>query len=316
MQVLEFVTHLARKQETEDAATLDTGSLSVSSNDDFGNGSGSISEDSSFTSSAISSPSSSNIKDEDGMSLASPAKSVRFSLQLNQFHEPVLCLTRGKEVHNNAGLIISTKSVCFNLKENQSYEDQSELSQEERKHCWYDNRDIENFEEQAIEDARTIIFRNSTTSLLPKDNQRVKMWFKGGNGSFLTGNNATSSPNTNEILKSLQQTFEVCSKAKSDRIRRNFQHRDALEQVYEQHGEMMGLEHFLVSPLRGDPQALRRFILDQGRAFHIMAQSSTQQQQSPKSLADTLAHVSKCVSRPSRLMSHETALAHSRAMSA
>jgi len=234
----------------------------------------------------------------------SPVKSVRFSLERNQIH-PVVGLGKPPPMSP-----CQNKAVRFGLQRNQYYPPPPPAtSTVPLPELWYNAATLDQWQEQALRDAK---------ALFPEATE-LKSWLGGGcasKPSSSTTNDDDGRPqqqqhklnnnNTMNITNAIQQTLTACSKSQSDRLRRNFGHRDDLEAAYADHDELVGLEHFVLCPRRGDPRALQRLILAQGQfCVHRNSGNSTER---------TLAHVSKCLSRPSRLMAQELALAHFRSL--
>ena len=161
------------------------------------------------------------------------------------------------------------KSVRFEFEETTVHETPP-MTDEECEAYWYDRTTLQFLRAQANLDAKAAFHKEAAHTLLRAYKQACR---------------AKSEDAMNQVGKSMKES------------------REAMRLVYYE-GDGQGLEKCVTNRVRGDSKGLCTFVLDQIR-FHTERDDSLTVETKEK----LMAHISQCISRPSRLLSYQLALA-------
>ena len=262
----------------------------------------------------------------------------RFEVHLGQdSNSPLQCQIESISASHGQALLpdffhLFVDKVRFCLEKNEYHLPTcNDLTDEEYELCWYTKEDTEKFREDMACAARSVFLKK-------------KSWL-----SWLR----TDSIDFNEDADSILNAYDACmrknfadetSSPRPPALRDAStaaiafaKHEEALCRMYSTSEDLYGLEHFAVTLFRGGPQGRCRFVLEQGQ---VSIQQRKQEdeggtsscinsindvndkslpprrpsQEHDETKALTLAHVSQCISRPSRIFAHEMAKAQAKAM--
>lgn len=299
--------------------------------------------------------------------VASKAKSTLHA-KAAAMREPETTMVFGKNALHQMKQQSLKRSVRFSLEKNQYHPAAViHLTEEEYNLCWYSKESKERFREDSIRAARQVFLENDysyffsawfDTQQKPKFNEYVTHILdayafcseptletpvpssKDNNSSTRTAptNEGNDGPGSGELHPNHLKQYQV-----------------ALREMYKANDDTLGLELFILTPFRGEPEGLRKFVLEQGyisfrqngssvpfasktsegeeeeeqvEEEHDQEQEeqywttkpeqqqrttttrkSRQQLEEEDYLAQSLAVVSRSISRPSRLLAHEFAKA-------
>ncbi|KAL7569635.1 hypothetical protein ACA910_008293 [Epithemia clementina (nom. ined.)] len=291
------------------------------------------------------------------------------------------------------------RRVCFCLERNQYFQPPSlyqDMSDDEFENCWYAKDSREIFKDDSIEAAKEVFLKKKKTTaaayfasalLLPStsfftSSSFFSSWFQAKKLEFnphadyiLNAYDACSEPEMDmEMQQDNNNSSNIHNKNPaineeilSEKHQQRLKFRTALREMYKTTDEMPGLEHFILTPFRGEPESLRSFVLEQAyygwrrkgsllsrktslslsrskgsrsedqeqeedtlerlssdeearlemeeqaeveqRLSLLTPQQLQQQMEEEEQMAHSLALISRCISRPSRLLAHELAKA-------
>ena len=197
-----------------------------------------------------------------------------------------------------------------------------DMTEEECTACWYHKESKDLFREESASSARKAFLKKQSFSY-----SYFFSWFQ------------QATPDFNEFADCILDAYDSCAEPElemdnleptgsviglstvssfvPDYSYQQQPYRQSLCDMYSSCDDIPGLEHFILSPFRGEPESLRTYVLDQAR-FRLQRNRSCdptsltsecsrldQPFRHEDGITNTLAYVSRCISRPSRLLAHE-----------
>ncbi|KAL7555474.1 hypothetical protein ACA910_006135 [Epithemia clementina (nom. ined.)] len=196
------------------------------------------------------------------------------------------------------------------------------LTPEEWEACFYDKFDIKRFHEDSMRAAMSIFLQAKNKTVAggsgPTSNRVAAWWNHTVQNN--SNNKATTSVGHREMADGLIQAYTTCTGAVSEPTMTNtiaLVDLATLTRLYQQQAELPGLERFVLRSVRGEAPELCRFVLDHVQYSLQRAGTGQSAHNKNKVLVEqstTLAHVSQCISRPSRILAHAMAKAQAAAL--
>eukprot|EP00527_Entomoneis_sp_CCMP2396_P004006 CAMPEP_0198149528 /NCGR_PEP_ID=MMETSP1443-20131203/47063_1 /TAXON_ID=186043 /ORGANISM="Entomoneis sp., Strain CCMP2396" /LENGTH=394 /DNA_ID=CAMNT_0043814605 /DNA_START=55 /DNA_END=1239 /DNA_ORIENTATION=+ len=181
---------------------------------------------------------------------------------------------------------VEAKKVRFNLDENVLIESPLGflLEEEEIEESWYSEEQVDLFRENTVIVSRAFLLQNKP------------------------------------CLQTFAAAFQFCSKKRNERSHKeNTLLRAKLAKLYmdnetsKNNSHLVGLEHVCLTSIRGDVKKLRQFCLDHAWSI-VQTREQTTGEVTEDQAHAIIAHISQCVSKPSKVMAYEMAVAQAYAL--
>ncbi|KAL7561443.1 hypothetical protein ACA910_010935 [Epithemia clementina (nom. ined.)] len=266
------------------------------------------------------SSSSSSHNSPDNAPCPRPPHDERFVIDAHEENEVVVDDDDEEEEEEDANLYSCVRFRSMN--EWEYIDGPGILTPEEWEACFYDKFDIKRFHEDSMRAGMSIFLQAKNKTVAggsgPTSNRVAAWWNHTVQNN--SNNKATTSVGHREVADGLIQAYTTCTGAVSEPTMTNtiaLVDLATLTRLYQQQAELPGLERFVLRSVRGEAPELCRFVLDHVQYSLQRAGTGQSAHNKNKVLVEqstTLAHVSQCISRPSRILAHAMAKAQAAAL--